>query len=174
MIELVALLSTCAPLVAPSTALAVIRVESSGNPHAIGVVGGRLERQPRTLAEAVATTKSLERLGMNYSVGLGQINRTNFARLGLTPESAFEPCSNLRAMQSILRDCFERAAPAAPQQLALRQAFSCYYSGNYTTGFREGYVDRVLAAWRANQAPNAKEATRQDPLIPEDVPRSAP
>ena len=46
--------------------------------------------------------------------GLGQINVGNFERLGLTLDAAFEPCTNLGAMQSVLAECFDRArAPAA-------------------------------------------------------------
>lgn len=161
------LLMACAPLVSTATAQALVIVESGGNPHAIGVVGGHLARQPRTLSEAIPTVRVLEAEGWNYSVGLGQINRTNFQRLGLTPESAFEPCRNLTAMQSILGECFERAAKTSArgstEQLALRQALSCYYSGNFSTGFRDGYVDRVLAAWRANPAATKKETTATAP-----------
>lgn len=40
----------------------VVRVESSGNPYAIGIVGARLQRQPKNLTEAVATAKMLEQL----------------------------------------------------------------------------------------------------------------
>ena len=85
--------------------------------------------------------------GWNYSVGLDQINKANFARYGLTFETAFEPCANLRAMQAILGDCFGRASARAEPQVALRQAFSCYYSGNFQTGFQHGYVQKVVAAW---------------------------
>jgi len=68
----------------------------------------------------------------------------------LTLDSAFEPCANLAAMQSVLAECFDRAsapmtnAPVA--QAALRRALSCYYSGNFATGFRHGYVRKVVAA----------------------------
>ena len=37
-----------------------------------------------------------------------------------------------------------RAASAAGDQVALRQALSCYYSGNFATGFRHGYVRKVV------------------------------
>lgn len=166
MVDLGVLVAQCAPLVAPVTAHAVITVESAGDPHAIGVVGGRLVRQPRSRAEALATVKSLETQGMNYSVGLGQINRGNFARLGLTPETAFEPCANLRAMQVILGECFERAGRVSEgEQLALKRALSCYYSGNFNTGFEQGYVQRVVQVVRSmqavapkNQAPTAPQA----------------
>ncbi len=142
-----ALLLACAPLIASDTAHALISVESRGNPYAIGVVAGSLARQPQSLSEAVATARALEAGGWNYSVGLVQLNRANFARHGLTIETAFEPCSNLRAMQAILGDCFGRASSHAAPQIALRRAFSCYYSGNFQTGFQHGYVQKVVTAW---------------------------
>ena len=146
----IALVAACAPLVDPGTARALVSVESSFNPHAIGVVRGVLERQPRSHAEALVTAKQLEADGWNYSAGLAQINVRNFARLGLSRDTAFEPCANLRAMQVVLLECFERAQGGglAKPQRALRQSFSCYYSGNFATGFRDGYVGRVVRAAR--------------------------
>lgn len=144
------LVLACAPAVHLGTAQALVAVESNFNPHAIGVVGGALERQPRHRAEAVATAHALQAAGWNFSVGLGQINVGNFRRLGLTVDSAFEPCANLAAMQAVLTECFDRANPpnAKPteKQAALRRALSCYYSGNFVTGFRHGYVRKVMAA----------------------------
>lgn len=147
---LITLLLACAPQVHSDTAVALVRVESGLNPWAIGVVGGVLERQPRSREEAVVTARSLRAAGWNFSVGLGQINVVNFTRLGVTLDSAFEPCRNLGAMQTILVDCFERAhSPielASVTQSKLRRALSCYYSGNFMTGFRDGYVQRVVLA----------------------------
>lgn len=143
----------CAPAVASETMAALVGVESSFNPYAIGVVGGRLERQPRTKAEAIATAKALEAAGQKYSAGIAQVFRGNWQAYGLTHETAFEACPNLRAGSSILQDCFQRAKrQAADEQLALRMAFSCYYSNNFTTGFRPdhqgqpSYVEKVLLA----------------------------
>ena len=155
-----ALALACSPQVHTHTAHALVSVESAFNPWAIGVVGGALVRQPRDRAEALATARALQAAGWNFSVGLGQINVGNFERLGLTLNAAFEPCTNLAAMQSVLAECFDRArAPAATataattpatsphvDQTALRQALSCYYSGNFATGFRHGYVRKVVAA----------------------------
>lgn len=141
-----ALVIACAPLVHASTARALVAVESSFNPYAIGVVGGVLDRQPRSRAEALATTNHLQTKGWNFSVGLAQINVRNFERLGLTAATAFDACANLRAMQTVLSECFERSSVAATPQRALRQALSCYYSGNFDTGFRHGYVQRVTQA----------------------------
>ena len=147
-----ALALACAPQVHLTTAHALVAVESAFNPWAIGVVGGSLQRQPRHRTEALATAQALQATGRNFSVGLGQINLGNFQRLGLSLESAFEPCTNLAAMQSVLRECFERAQRTSPStsgdQAALRAALSCYYSGNFTTGFRHGYVGKVVAASR--------------------------
>lgn len=157
--ELGTLLLACAPLIAPDTARALIAVESAGNPFAIGVVGGSLVRQPRTLAEALATVRALDAEGWNYSVGLAQINKSNFARHGLTVATAFDPCSNLSAMQRILSECFGRAAQRANAQTALRQAFSCYYSGNFQTGFQHGYVNKIVAAW-SQRAPRRMTDTK--------------
>ena len=152
-ITFTALALACAPLVHPHTAQALVQVESAFNPWAIGVVGGALMRQPRHRAEAQATARALHAAGWNFSVGLGQINRHNFDRLGLTLETAFEPCTNLGAMQAVLTECLDRAesrvaasSSTAPAQTSLRRALSCYYSGNFSTGFRHGYVRKVVAA----------------------------
>jgi len=139
---------TCAPAVHVDTAHALVEVESGFNPWAIGVVGGALLRQPRSHADAIATAAALMAAGHNFSVGLAQINVRNFARLGLTLESAFEPCGNLAAMQAVLGECFDRSSRLRPNdsQRSLRMALSCYYSGNFTVGFRDGYVRRVVNA----------------------------
>ena len=155
-----ALALACAPQVHADTARALVSVESAFNPWAIGVVGGALMRQPRHRAEALATAKALQAAGWNFSVGLGQINVGNFERLGLTVETAFEPCVNLAAMQTVLAECFDRAngsASKAVHQVALRQALSCYYSGNFDTGFRRGYVRKVVVAARAVPTAQPKE-----------------
>ncbi|MEF7616920.1 lytic transglycosylase domain-containing protein [Aquincola sp. MAHUQ-54] len=153
-----ALALACAPQVHPDTARAIASVESGFNPYAIGVVGGRLERQPRTRAEALATIAALRQAGWNYSVGIAQINVANFGRLGLTPRTALDPCTSLTALQSVLGECYARASSTGAAQIALRQALSCYYSGNFTTGLRHGYVHKVVRASVAGSAlSNRKE-----------------
>lgn len=143
-----ALALACAPQVHLTTAHALVSVESAFNPWAIGVVGGALRRQPSNRAEAIATARQLSADGRNFSVGLGQINVGNFQRLGLTTHSAFDPCRNLSAMQFVLAECFDRAQRSRgigiASQAALRRALSCYYSGNFSTGFRQGYVQKVV------------------------------
>lgn len=154
----------CAPSVSSETMAALVGVESSFNPYAIGVVGGRLERQPRTKAEAVATAKALDAAGEKFSAGIGQVFRGNWSAYGLTHDTVFEPCPNLRASSGILQSCFERAKKqTGDDQQALRMAFSCYYSNNFSTGFKPdfkgqpSYVDKVLLS-AAEQA--------ESPVVP--------
>jgi type IV secretion system protein VirB1 len=171
-LTLIGLLLTCAPQVDTRTALALIRVESTSNPHAIGVVGGQLERQPRHRAEALATAKALQRDGWNFSVGLAQINVHNLDRLGLSLDTAFEPCRNLGAMQAVLGECHQRAnqranKPGTNPQHALRLALSCYYSGNFSTGFRHGYVQRIERASRDHPLPVAEPSSPDTTSTPQ-------
>lgn len=125
----------------------VVQVESSANPYAIGVVGGRLVRQPRNLAEAVATAEMLESRGYNFSVGLAQVNRYNLRKYGVASYAqAFDSCVNLRAGARILSECHARA------QGDWGSAFSCYYSGNFTTGYQHGYVQKIFASIAGQRA----------------------
>lgn len=146
------MIHACAPRVHPATMSAIVRVESAGNPFAIGVVGGRLARQPRSLAEAVATATELERRGWNFSVGVAQVNRYQLAGRRLDYAQAFDVCANLRAGAQILEECFVRARPAhRSDQAALQAALSCYYSGNFSRGFvvepvGTSYVQRIWSA----------------------------
>ncbi len=118
----------------------VVKVESSGNPYAIGVVGGRLQRQPQNLSEAVATARMLEQKGYNFSLGLAQVNRYNLKKYGLNSyEQAFQICPNLKAGSYILKECLDRARDWG-------KSFSCYYSGNFVTGYRHGYVQKIFAS----------------------------
>ena len=134
----------CTDLAVPATVMHhVVKVESSFNRYAIGVVGGRLARQPRNLPEAVSTARMLEARGYNFSLGLAQVNRYNLARQGLDSyEKAFDVCPNLRAGSRILAECYARSGQD------WGKSFSCYYSGNFVTGYRHGYVQKVLASWQ--------------------------
>lgn len=158
---------SCAPAVHLETAKAIVAVESSFNPYAIGIVGGVLERQPRHLAEAIATARALQAEGRNFSVGLGQINISHFKRLGLTTRTSFDPCTNLGALQRVLAECFGRAlsrnvTDSQPQR-RLRRALSCYYSGSFLTGFQHGYVRKVMSAAAGISREAAKPASNDSP-----------
>ncbi|WP_186178530.1 lytic transglycosylase domain-containing protein [Burkholderia gladioli] len=143
------LVQQCAHQVSPITMAAIVRTESGFNPYAIGVVHGRLVRQPANQAEAMATVRALAAAGWNFSVGLAQVNRANWAAYGLNEQSAFDPCRNLAAGAAVLEGCFTAARLAQTDarrdpQAALRAGLSCYASGNFSTGYRTGYVQRVV------------------------------
>lgn len=159
------LAAQCAPDIHANTLKAIVSTESSWNPYAIGVVGGRLKQQPRTLSEAIATAQTLEQQGFNYSLGLGQINRANFSKQQETLETLFDPCRNLKASNAILKECYLRAhKKIKDEQAALRAALSCYYSGNFTRGFRAdrqgqpSYVQKVIV--------NATAQEKSSPIVP--------
>lgn len=137
----------CPNLAVPAQVMRhVVHVESSANPFAIGVVGAQLVRQPKTLEEALATAKMLESGGYNYSLGAAQVNRINFRKYGLdTHEKAFDVCANLAAGARILANCYASAGGD------WGKAFSCYYSGNFVTGFRSGYVQKIYDSIRRGE-----------------------
>ena len=90
----------CGPLAVPEDVMAhVVHVESSRNPFAIGVVGGRLLRQPRNLAEAVGSKDPslLDGLAMlRYRI------QPSLTRLGVEPARlrmlrSFDPRSEVHA-----------------------------------------------------------------------------
>ena len=167
-----ALALQCAPQVSPVTMAAIVRAESGFNPYAIGVVNGRLARQPASLNEAVATAQALSAARWNFSVGLAQVNLANWYAYGLNEHSAFDPCRNLAAGAAILQGCFESARRAqtdagANSQSALRASLSCYASGNFSTGYRTGYVQRVVNNGRIPALPSVPVVV--PPIVPISV-----
>ncbi len=144
--DFASLSQACAPNVHKDTMAALVSVESNFNPYAIGVVNGRLSRQPKNITEALGVVQDLEGQGMNYSLGLSQVNKHNLKKYGLDVVSAFDPCTNLIAGSKILSECYTRAKNTGlDDQSAVRAALSCYYSGNFTTGFKHGYVQAVVS-----------------------------
>jgi Transglycosylase SLT domain len=140
---MIELINFCSPLTVPAHIMAaIVQVESGGNPYAIGVVNGFLRRQPRNLNEAQATVSKLHQQGYNYSIGAAQINKTNFKAYNIdSVNSGFDFCSNIKVGAKILAECYSRSNNDWPK------AFSCYYSGNFVTGFQQGYVQKVLRTY---------------------------
>ncbi|MFM0229700.1 lytic transglycosylase domain-containing protein [Paraburkholderia sediminicola] len=168
-LDFITLAQQCAPQVSPVTMAAIVQTESGFNPYAIGVVHGRLARQPASVDEAVVTAHALAASGWNFSVGLAQVNYVNWPAYGLNEQSAFDPCRSLAAGAAILQGCFESARRAQADsrrdaQSALRASLSCYASGNFSTGYRTGYVQRVVNSAR----------TPSQPTVPVFVPSIAP
>lgn len=160
MLDLPAITAQCGAELYTEAIHRIISVESSFNPYAIGVVGGRLARQPVNKEEAIVTARYLANAGWNFSMGLAQINRYNLSRYALDYETVFEPCSNLRAAASIYQECYDRALKVSDAETARLKAFSCYYSGNFSRGFiadaggSSSYVQRIANVKMDNQGIN--------------------
>ena len=114
---LLSLFAQCATDVAPETLHTLIGVESSRNPYAIAVVydkstpqKDRLEfAQPTTEEEAKNIITALESPPIthkSYSVGLMQVNSSNFKTYGITKENMFNACKNIEAGAGIFKACY--------------------------------------------------------------------
>lgn len=170
---------------------ALIQTESSWRPYAIGVVGGRLQRQPTSRGEAILTAQALLAVGHDISLGLAQINSRNLARHGATLQTVFEPCRNVAIGAAILRDCLARAQQAATARLPVaavrvasvttrvsafptpartgsvdavwQAALSCYYSGNFVRGLQADGAGG--SSYVARVLANAAAPVRPIPLV---------
>lgn len=137
-----AIIAQCAYNTHPDTVKAIIKVESAGNPLAIGVnYGGGRAQKPKTAQEAAQIARNLIANGKNIDMGLMQINSANMKRLGLTPEQLFDPCQNIRVGTKILSANYVQAVRLhGIGEQALRAALSAYNTGNMIKGFKNGYV----------------------------------
>ena len=142
---LATLLTTCAPNVAPSTMVAIVAVESSGNPYVLHDNTSHRSYAPRDYANALATAQALIRQGHSVDVGIAQVNSGNFAVLHTTVGDMHDPCPNLRVASRILADNYADARAVFPEPgRALWHAISAYNTGSLYAG--KAYVDRVVAA----------------------------
>jgi type IV secretion system protein VirB1 len=157
---LLALASQCAPSVAPETVLAIIQTESSGEPFALNVNGGRQPARQSNAADAVATARRYVTAGYSVDLGLGQINSRNMRWLGLTWDTVFDPCANVAALARVLTTNYNAVSAGRDPQTSLRVALSMYNTGSQTRGFRNGYVAKV-----ERNAGVARSAVASAPLI---------
>lgn len=144
--DLLALTQECAPWVAHETMAAIIKTESAFRHLAIGINGGaKLVRQPKTKEEAVVTANWLITNGYSIDMGLGQINSSNLSKTNLSIEDAFDPCKNIAAAATILRNNYLIASrKTSEKQTALYAALSAYNTGSFSKGFSNGYVQKVI------------------------------
>lgn len=161
-----ALLQKCTNGAHPQIMHGIIKQESSFNPYAIGVVNGKLNRQPTSKAEAIVAVKKLQSMNMNFSMGLAQVNKIHMESFGFTAENIFEPCENVKAGATIFNTCYVSAKKKfGDTSHAIDAALSCYYSGNFTTGFKRWgndktpYVDSVRAQMKTYAQRPAKIGT---------------
>lgn len=136
----------CAPFVHVDTMNSLIATESDYNPYAIAIVNGeQLKSQPISKEDAILIIKNLDEQNINYSVGLGQINKSNFNKYNVTGQDLLDPCLNISIAQDILKTCYENSPNST-----VKEALSCYYSGNYHSGFQiektgNSYIDRIIS-----------------------------
>lgn len=145
-IDLPQYVQQCAPHVAPSTMLAIIKTESRGNPLAIGLNRGyKLIYQPKSYTQAKAWVTYLEQHHYNFDVGLGQVNIKNIHQFGYSGVDALNPCLNLQMSSYILHKDYHKALYSShTTHGALLKAISAYNTGNDSSGFYNGYVNRVI------------------------------
>ena len=135
----------CAGEVATEAVVPLVVTESGGDDLSINV-----NRGPRVRVGSVAEGAGLVRRymaqGYTVDVGLAQINSANFARLGVTVEQAFDPCTNLRLASTLLQEGYGLASRHYSGLDAISATYSLYNTGTLTRGFRNGYVGRVWSA----------------------------
>ena len=147
LINLPELINRCAPEVAPVTMQAIVKTESQGNHLAIGLnQGKKLRYGAKNLAQAIAWVDYLERYNYNFDIGLAQVNIKNVHKYGYLARDMLNPCLNLQLATRILLKNYTSALNVSPtRQEALFKAISAYNSGNFQTGFRNGYVYKVVS-----------------------------
>lgn len=141
------LAGTCGQGIAPQTLAGIVKTESGFNTLAINVngPGGGAVRGIASKAQAIARARALIAAGRNIDAGVAQINSRNWEWLGLTVETVFEPCRNIRAQAFML------------------QSYSRYNTGHPTRGL--GYAARVAdsAAAIAAESVGAARPTQAPP-----------
>jgi type IV secretion system protein VirB1 len=145
MVSLGTLAHLCAPTVAPNTMLAIIQVESGGNPWAIDDDTTHHSYGPHSYEEARALADELFAEGHNLDIGLAQVNTDNLPRYGVSVDRAFDPCLNVTLGADIISRAY-RASRAiyGPTRTALYHAFEIYNSG-HANGAQK-YADAVWSA----------------------------
>ena len=143
-------IAACAPAnVAPQTIAAIIRVESGGDPLVLHINAGAagILIHPTGVANALAIVRRAKAAGSSVDIGLMQVNTANVGKLGYTVAQMFDPCMNIRAGATILSADYDGALGVAPAgQKALQAALSAYNTGNYRSGFSNGYVAHYYGA----------------------------
>ena len=153
----------CAPEIATEAVVPIIMTESRGDALQINVNKGPRVRAASVI-EGAAIVRRYMAAGYTVDVGLAQVNSSNFARLGVTVEQAFNPCTNLRLASAVLQHGYGLASRYYTGIDAISATYSLYNTGTLTRGFGNGYVGRV---WKAA---NALGSVREVPTLPASQP----
>ncbi len=136
----------CAPNVAQTTMVAIVKTESRGNALAIVLNGGKhLLYGAQNFKQAYAWVDYLERHHYDFDIGLAQINIRNVHKYGYMAHDMLDPCKNLNLAGVILGDNYKNAKlKSRSDKEALYKAISAYNTGNFHSGFSNGYVYKVI------------------------------
>ena len=148
MIDLTSLIEQCVPSIAQPSMVAIVKVESKGHPLALNLNKGyRLQFQPQSKAQAQRWVEYLEKHGYNFDIGLAQINIKNANKYGYNALDLLEPCTNLKLGSTILMNGYTSALPSSKSTSeAWQKSISAYNTGNFYSGFTNGYVGKVYAS----------------------------
>jgi type IV secretion system protein VirB1 len=149
---IIMLAQQCAPEIATEAVVPLVLTESSGDDLSININKGPRVRAA-SIADGVALVRRYMAAGYTVDVGLAQVNSANFARLGVTVEQAFDPCTNLRLASSMLRAGYGLAIQHYTGLDAISATYSLYNTGTLTRGFHNGYVGRVWSRMGTIQTP---------------------
>ena len=156
--SLQALVARCAPNAPYTTIGAIIAHESGGRttafaldkPHTLARLYGHaqgviaLQRQPVNSAELASWARYLLAHGWQVDIGLMQVSTTHLEAFSLTIEQLVEPCTNIRVGWAIFEALYRDASLRyGVGQVALLHAISAYNTGDYESGFMNGYVSGV-------------------------------
>ncbi|MEX3555978.1 MAG: lytic transglycosylase domain-containing protein [Burkholderia gladioli] len=142
----------------------IVKVESRGRQYALADAGpkglpwkGVREKMVRSYfptnadeAEQIATRL----IAANHivAIGLSQVSSENLRRFGLNVRQVLDPCTNLRTGSTILTEFYLKARKTiADPDRAILAAISAYNTGNFTSGFSNGYVKSVVDAKALNE-----------------------
>lgn len=145
MIALSSLIQHCVPHIAQASMMSIVKVESRGNPLALGLNKGyKLQFQPQTKAQAHKWVEYLDKHNYNFDIGLAQVNIKNINKSGFSATDVLDPCTNLKLGSSILIKNYTNALVYSKSSSeAWQKAISAYNTGNFHSGFTNGYVSRV-------------------------------
>lgn len=129
----------CAPEVHHMTMSAIIKQESGGNPYALNDNTNKKSYKPKTFNEALQIAKRLIATGASVDIGLAQINSKNLPGLRLSVEDVLDPCKNIMASQTILKEGWARSGGD------LKRTLSAYNTGKTNSKIGAAYAERVLS-----------------------------
>jgi type IV secretion system protein VirB1 len=157
--DFLALASTCAPAVHPTTITAIVRTESNFDPLVIRDNTLRVTYHPRSQEAAGELLERALSLHHKVAIGLMQVTSSWLGPLHIRAGALLDACTNLAVGSEILAQNYLTCAkPQRSPAEQLQCALSLYWSG---TGGRGGaYVNRVYkAAGSPNRMPETPGVT---------------